>query len=822
VAAPARVQAALLASLFVTLLAGPFCAQAAPSGSAARATSAASVASAPASTTASVALLAVRLNGVELDRELEVHRFGAMVALSPEGWRWLRLKAPPSAETVLHDGRSFRPLPSSTLDWHIDEASQTLVIEAPPAAFLGGTFVAGAAPVAAAAPAGRGAYVNYETQWQQATGSSSGSGRPSAQLLLEGATFGTTGTFASSALVQRGPSRRLSSTTTTGAATATTNTTTTTRLDTSWTLEDPARMAQMRLGDTLSQPGTWGRTLRYGGVQWSTDFSLRPGFQPSVPPVLRGEAALPSTVDVYVDNVRRMQGRVEPGAFEVAEVPVINGRGEVRMVVRDLLGREQVIVQPYFAHAALLRPGLRAVSAELGAVRQDWGLASGRYGPPLATYTDRLGIDDTFTREWRLEWTAHQRALGASGSWLLPAGTLLQAGAAASESAAGGGTLLFAAAEHPARDWTGNVQWRWGSRRFVQLGQVAQGARMRNLLAAALGRSWQGFGLGASLVEQAPWQGRRQQIVALNGHTRHGPAGTLSLFVAHDRLGGGTGVSLLWQVALGGGQSVAWSAARRAGTAAPLHTLQWQAMPMQEDGAAVHLEATRGEWRRDAAQVAWSGERARLSGAVVHAISGTEVRAGAGGSVAWIGDSVFVGRRIDDSFAIVDVGGHAGVQVLHDHRPVARTDAHGRALVTGLRGREVNHLSVDGAELPLLAEVQALELAVLPPARSGVAVALPLRRTRSARFRLVDAAGQPLPPGSHFTVEGDEDLRRFPVGFDGLAFATGLAKRSTLVALVPSGHACRAELVLPEPDREAPNNLAAPPGPPDLGDRVCR
>jgi len=759
---------------------------------------------APPAQAVTIALLAVRLNGVELSHEVEVHRSGPTVALSHDGWQRLRLKPSLGRQTVLHEGRAFRLLDSASLAWHVEEASQTLVIQAPPTAFVDGTLVVGAPPAAAAAPAGRGAFVNYEVQSRQGPGSA----RASSQLLLEGSTFGPTlgssGALASSALVQRGLSR-----------------TTATRLDTTWTLEDPARLAQLRLGDAISQPGTWGRALRYGGVQWSTDFSLRPGFQPSVQPVLRGEAALPSTVDVYVDNVRRVQGRVEPGAFEVAEVPVINGRGEVRMVVRDLLGREQVIVQPYFAHAALLRPGLRAVSAELGVARRDWGLASGAYGPPLATYTDRLGVDDTFTREWRLEWSARQRALGASGSWLLPAGSLLQAGGAASESAAGGGTLFFAAAEHQAQHWTGNAQWRWANRRFVQLGQAAGALPMRSSLAVALGRSWPELGLGASLVEQAPWQGRRQQLVAVNGHTRLGAAGTLSLFVAHDRLGGGAGVSLLWQLALGGGDSVAWSSARRAGGGDPLHTAQWQTVPVHEAGAAVHVEATRGEWRRDAAQLAWDGDRARLVGAVVHAAQGTEVRAGAGGSVAWLGESVFVGRRIDDSFAIVDVGGHAGVAVLHDHRPVARTDVHGRALVTGLRGREVNHLSVDAGELPLMAEVQSLELAVVPPARSGVAVALPLRSTRSARFRLVDAGGQPLPPGSHFTLDGDEAQRRFPVGFDGLAFATGQAARHTAIALLPSGRACRAELRLPEPRGggglgEAHNEL------PDLGDQVCR
>jgi len=737
---------------------------------------------------ATTVLLAVRLNGVEQPDGIEALRRGDALELPVEAWDALKLK-PPTGAPTLHGGRAFRALSDPRLTWQIDAPSQTLWIDAPAAAFVGGSVQTAAAQAPEPLAAGVGGYANYELQWQRGTRS----GETSTNALIEAASFGHFGSFRSTGLWRH--DARVS---------------TLTRLDTAWVHEDPQRLATLTVGDAISLPGDWGRALRFAGLQWSTDFSLRPGFQSFPLPSLQGEAALPSAVDVYVDNSRRVQGQVGAGAFDLKELPVVTGEGEVRMVVRDLLGREQVVVQRYYASPLLLRAGLSARSFEVGALREDYGLASARYGRGVATATDRLGVSDSFTRELRAEVAGRQLTAGASGVWLWPAFGTLQFGAIGSHAPRGDGAMLTAAAQRQARDWSGSLQWRRASRDFVQLGQ-ADGSAPRSHVAAAVGRAWQGFGFGASVVRRSDWQGAHQQIVAGNVSRSLGRAGSLAFVLLRDTVNRQTTASLVWSLALDGRDSMTLAATRQQGSARDGSgaSASWQRPPPDGNGLGLRLDVEGGAVRRSAAQAVWQTDAAVFNAGLAESGGRAQWRGGVGGSVAWLGDSVFVGRRIDDSFAVVDVGGYAGVGVLHENRRVATTDARGRAFVGGLRGHEVNRIGVDPGDLPVDAQVQSLENLVVPPARSGVAVAMPLRRSRVARFRLVDGAGVALPAGSEFRLAGRNTS--FPIGYEGRAFAADLDERNELVARWP-GHECRVRFELPPTDD----------GLPDLGTLSCR
>src|SRR5204862_86830 len=73
------------------------------------------------------------------------------------------------------------------------------------------------------------------------------------------------------------------------------------RLDSTFAVDYPEKLTSLRLGDTLSRPGTWGRPIRLGGLQYGTNFNVQPGFIRQ--PVLEaaGSATLPSTVDLFVN-----------------------------------------------------------------------------------------------------------------------------------------------------------------------------------------------------------------------------------------------------------------------------------------------------------------------------------------------------------------------------------------------------------------------------------------------------------------------------------------------------------------------------------------
>jgi outer membrane usher protein len=48
------------------------------------------------------------------------------------------------------------------------------------------------------------------------------------------------------------------------------------RLDTTWTLDLPDRLSTLRVGDAISTAGAWGQSMRFGGVQFGTNFATQP------------------------------------------------------------------------------------------------------------------------------------------------------------------------------------------------------------------------------------------------------------------------------------------------------------------------------------------------------------------------------------------------------------------------------------------------------------------------------------------------------------------------------------------------------------------
>ena len=159
-------------------------------------------------------------------------------------------------------------------------------------------------------------------------------------------------------------------------------------------------------------------------------------------PEISGESALPSTVELYVDNLLRMRREVPSGPFTIQDLPVLNGQGDARLVVRDILGREQVITQPFFTSSRLLKQGLQNYSYELGFVRRNFGIDSNNYGRLMAVGTHRLGFTKQFTGEIHGELLGNQQSVGLGGVLLSPFGGVLSGSLAMSHSKKGVGGLL--------------------------------------------------------------------------------------------------------------------------------------------------------------------------------------------------------------------------------------------------------------------------------------------------------------------------------------------------------------------------------------------
>jgi len=263
----------------------------------------------------------------------------------------------------------------------------------------------------------------------------------------------------------------------------------TVRLDTTWTIDRPESASSLRFGDSISGVSAWGGAVRFGGIQWASNYTTRPSFITMPLPGLGGESALPSTLDVYVDNMLRMQSSLPSGPFRVNDVPVITGEGDIRLVVRDLLGRQQVINQPYYASPELLRAGLQEFSLETGVTRDNFAIDSNDYGRPLVVATDRVGLTNRFTGEVHGELLQEQQTFGLSGSTLLSSLGVLDASVAGSHSQHGQGQLFGLGFQRSAHRLSLGANIQYTTRDFVRLGMMPNGPapRVTSQLFASVG-----------------------------------------------------------------------------------------------------------------------------------------------------------------------------------------------------------------------------------------------------------------------------------------------------------------------------------------------
>jgi outer membrane usher protein len=172
------------------------------------------------------------------------------------------------------------------------------------------------------------------------------------------------------------------------------------RLDTTFVYSDPDTAVTYRAGDAISRGPAWARPIRFGGLQIERNFALRSDLVTAPLPAISGSAAVPSTVEVFVDNLRTFSHQVPAGPYNVTNLPILSSSGTARVVLRDASGREVETSLPFFASPQLLREGLVDFSVQAGYPRQSYAVEADLYSDkPFASVGVRYGLLDSLTVE---------------------------------------------------------------------------------------------------------------------------------------------------------------------------------------------------------------------------------------------------------------------------------------------------------------------------------------------------------------------------------------------------------------------------------------
>lgn len=124
-----------------------------------------------------------------------------------------------------------------------------------------------------------------------------------------------------------------------------------------------------------------------GGVQLRRDFGLRSDLITQQLLSFDGSAAVPSSVDVFIDNNRTYSTGRDAGPFRLEDLPVSAGPGDALIVVTDANGRRTTKAVSFYVSRKLLKKGVLDFSIEAGQTREGCGLESNAYGTDVFSQT---------------------------------------------------------------------------------------------------------------------------------------------------------------------------------------------------------------------------------------------------------------------------------------------------------------------------------------------------------------------------------------------------------------------------------------------------
>jgi outer membrane usher protein len=713
------------------------------------------------------AIVEAVVNGRPMGTVFAVSERGQVVAIDATSLRDWRVLAP-SSRTLEFEGRSYvmlSELGSATVSF--DQRMQRLTLDFAPEAFSPSDLRFRANRTPALSPVTTAGVLNYTLFGYTSRDDSYGAG------FFEAGVSGTPGSLIATA----------------SANTAAPGDTTTNRLvryDTVFRRDDPDGLRTLLLGDSFTRSSSWGRSVRFGGVQYGTNFSLQPDLITYPLQAFPGTAVVPSTVDVFVNGSRIDSQQVQPGPFKINDVPLVSGSGEVQLVVRDAFGQQQVLTQPFYASRRLLRSGLEEFQVSAGTVRENYGLDSFNYGTAVGAGYWRRGLSDQFTLEARAEADENVYAGGITADFSIGMLGTVTAGAALSDGQAGYGNLWIAGYEYLGRRFNFAARSFWASSNFRAVGDYNLPVIQRQSFVSA------GTNLGPAGTVGVAWAAQYYRAlpsidtVALTYSVTVVPQVFLTMSVSRTYsvinqtsafatlsfvLGGRSSAGLEASSARGGGESTSYGA----------WSVQ-QTLPTDE-GFGYRLRSTSNDQLDAGVGYTWRYgtyllEASRFQGE-------TAARATASGGFGFINGYAFASRPVTESFGLVQVGEIEGVRVLHNGNPVGTTDSDGRIILQRMTPYVANRVTIDERDLPIDVAIGSREQNVVPKFRSGILINYDAKRRISAILEVQTTDGRHLPAGTEVSLA--DSNRRFTVGEKGEMFVPDLTARSRFVAQLREG-----------------------------------
>ncbi len=572
------------------------------------------------------------------------------------------------------------------------------------------------------------------------------------------------------------------------------------RLESKWQYVDPEKIRIYTLGDFISNSPDWGSSVRLAGFQWSSAYTQRGDLVTSALPQFSGSAALPSTLDLYVNQQKIYSGLVPSGPFDIKQLPFISGN-EVTLVTTDATGQQSITKQAYYFSSKILAKGINEFSVDVGVPRYNYGLYSNDYDDAtFASGAIRYGYSNSLTLSGGAEASTDGLSnLGTGFAKNLFGFGVINADIAASQyKDENGYSALLGLEGRISKNISFNTSYRKVFDNYFDLARVSQVRYLKDNQSDDEPKNYLSYSALADEIFRAG--------INYNFYAGYG------VYLGYNQIKYSDNANKLVSANLSGSLNKNWG----------FYTSAYKDYENQKDYGiyfalrytpssrvnaitSISNESSKTTYRQEIngfsdpqiGAFGWGGyverdQDANQNNASVYAsyraraayLTGRYNRFGdndqvalsAIGSLVAAAGRIFAANEIGDGYAVVTNAGPQS-QILNGGVNLGATDKSGRFLIANLRPYMSHHIYLDPSYLPLEWEVSSTNQTAFVGYRQGTLVDFGAHQVISGLVKLVDQNNSPLMPGYAVRINDQQDG---VVGYDGEVFIPNLLNQNKL------------------------------------------
>ncbi|EMH1995282.1 fimbria/pilus outer membrane usher protein [Acinetobacter baumannii] len=572
------------------------------------------------------------------------------------------------------------------------------------------------------------------------------------------------------------------------------------RLESKWQYVDPEKVRIYTLGDFISNSPDWGSSVRLAGFQWSSAYTQRGDLVTSALPQFSGSAALPSTLDLYVNQQKIYSGLVPSGPFDIKQLPFISGN-EVTLVTTDATGQQSITKQAYYFSSKILAKGINEFSVDVGVPRYNYGLFSNDYDDAtFASGAIRYGYSNSLTLSGGVEASTDGLSnLGTGFAKNLFGFGVINADIAASQyKDENGYSALVGLEGRISKNISFNTSYRKVFDNYFDLARVSQVRYLKDNQMTSEPQNYLSYSALADEIFRAG--------INYNFYAGYG------VYLGYNQIKYSDNSYKLVSANLSGSLNKNWGFYTSAYKDyenqkdygiyfalryTPSSRVNAITSISNESGKTTYRQEINGFSDPQIGAFGWGGYverdqdanqnnasiygsyRARsayLTGRYNRIGDNDQVAVSATGSLVAAAGRVFAANEIGDGYAVVTNAGPQS-QILNGGVNLGKTDKSGRFLIPSLVPYQENHIYLDPSYLPLNWSVKSTDQETVVGYRQGSLIDFGAKQVVSGLVKLVDQNNSPLLPGYTVHINGHEESI---IGYDGEVFIQNLLKQNKL------------------------------------------